>query len=38
MGMVTNKKVDNKLFTRLSLSAQEIDDTAKKKLSICTAK
>lgn len=32
MGMVTNKKVDNKFFTRLSLSAQEIDDTAKKKV------
>ena len=32
IGMLTNKKVDNKLFTRLSLSAQEIDDTAKKKI------
>lgn len=32
IGMLINKKVDNKFFTRLSLSSQEIDDTAKEKL------
>ncbi len=31
IGMLTNKKINDKLFTRLSLSSQEIDDTSKKK-------
>ena len=31
IGMITNKKIKDKFFTRLSLSTQEIDDTSKKK-------